>query len=101
MYVVVNRITVDPARSASFADVFAASMSHLEGVPGLVRSTLLTPATDGLPFVSTMEFDSREDFTAWLRSESFRRSHDAVTGDEGVTGNEVELYELHTEVSGA
>jgi len=98
VYVVVNRISVDPDRAEDFAEIFAASMAHLEGVPGLSRSLLLAPAKPGQPFMSTMEFDTSEDFRAWLKSDSFRASHDAVTADQGVTGNEVELYDLHTTV---
>jgi heme-degrading monooxygenase HmoA len=98
MYVVVNRITVEPAHSDEFAAIFADSMSHLEGVPGLRRSTLLAPSSPEGTFMSTMEFDSREDFQAWVKSESFARSHAAVVGNETITDNEVETYDLHTEV---
>ncbi len=98
MYVVVNRIVVEPGRSEEFAAAFAESMSHLEGVPGLRRSTLLAPSSPDGEFLSTMEFDSPEHFHEWLRSESFRRSHDAVLDAEVVSDNAVATYDLHTEV---
>lgn len=98
MYVVVNRITVEPSRSDEFAATFAESMSHLEGVPGLRRSTLLAPSSPEGTFMSTMEFETREDFQAWVTSESFSRSHASVVDSETITANSVETYDLHTEV---
>lgn len=76
MYIVTNRITVAPETAAAFEETFTASMkSTLSGVAGLRKATLLRPEADGLPYVSTMEFDSKEDFLAWMRSDSFRASH--------------------------
>ncbi len=76
MFVVTNRITVAPENAAAFEETFSASMrDHLDGVPGLTRATLQRPEAPGLPYVSTMEFGSREEFVAWMRSDSFRASH--------------------------
>jgi heme oxygenase (staphylobilin-producing) len=98
MYVVVNRIRVEPGRGEEFAASFAESMSHLEGVEGLRRSTLLAPSSPDGEFMSTMEFDSQEHFRAWVRSESFALAHAAVVDAEVVSANAVETYDLHTEV---
>ncbi len=98
MYVVVNRITVAPADADDFAAGFAEAMAHLEGVPGLRRSTLLAPATPGAPFMSTMEFDSHEDFTAWRDSDSFQRAHAPGHVSAVLTESATETYDLHTEI---
>jgi heme-degrading monooxygenase HmoA len=98
MYVVVNRIRVASGRGEEFAAAFAESMSHLDGVEGLRRSTLLAPMTPDGEFLSTMEFDTRDHFYAWVRSDSFARSHAAVVDAEVVSDNSVETYDLHTEV---
>ncbi|MFN8168596.1 MAG: antibiotic biosynthesis monooxygenase [Candidatus Nanopelagicales bacterium] len=98
MYVVVNRIQVAPGRGEEFAASFAESMSHLDGVPGLRRSTLLAPATPDGEYLSTMEFDSPEHFQAWRRSDSFAQAHAAVVDSEVVGGSSVAAYDLHTEV---
>ncbi len=98
MYVVVNRITVDPEHADDFAASFAETMAHLEGVPGLRRSTLLAPSAPGGAFMSTMEFDSHEDFQAWTRSDSFARSHATSGRATVVTASAIETYDLHTEV---
>ncbi len=98
MYVVVNRITVQQEHADEFAAAFAESMAHLEGVPGLRRSTLLAPSTPDGAYLTTMEFDRREDFQAWLGSAEFQRAHATVVGSEVITANAVETYDVHTQV---
>lgn len=76
MYVVHNRIEVGPDDAAAFEEAFVASMrTTLDGVPGLRRSLLMRPAGPGQPYVATMEFDSKDDFRAWMGSDSFRAAH--------------------------
>ena len=76
MFVVHNRIEVEAAGAEAFEQAFAHSMqATLAGVPGLRRSLLMRPASQGQPYVSTMEFDSRDDFRAWMASDSFRAAH--------------------------
>jgi heme-degrading monooxygenase HmoA len=98
VYVVVNRIRVEPTRADEFAETFAESMSHLEGVPGLERSTLLAPSTPDGAFLAMMQFDTRESFVAWKHSESFALAHAAVVAAEVVSDTETETYDVHTEV---
>lgn len=67
----------------------------LNGVPGLNRTTLLRPAAEGLPYLSTMEFDSKDDFLAWLRSDSFK----AAPSDDQAPGMRApSAVEQHTPV---
>ena len=75
MYVVVNTLEITPDSDEAFEKAFIDSMAHLEGVPGLGRSTLMRPEGASSTYLSTMEFDSRESFMAWLRSDSFKASH--------------------------
>ena len=76
MFVVHNRINATADTADAFEKGFIDSMrSTLTGVPGLVRSALLRPAEAGQPYVSTMEFDTRESFVAWMKSDSFRAAH--------------------------
>ena len=76
MYIITNRIDVPAETAEAFEKVFIESMrTTLAGVPGLHKSTLMRPEAEGLPYVSTMEFDSKADFLAWLKSDSFKASH--------------------------
>ena len=79
MFVVHNRINPSAENTDAFEKSFVASMrATLEGVPGLVRSTLMKPAGGDQPYVSTMEFDSRDSFLAWMKSDSFKAAHASV-----------------------
>jgi heme-degrading monooxygenase HmoA len=76
MFVVHNRINAPADVAEAFEQAFTESMrTTLAGVPGLVRSTLMRPTEDGQPYVSTMEFDTRDSFLGWLKSDSFKASH--------------------------
>ena len=94
MYIISNRIEVPAATREAFEKAFTDSMRDtLAGVPGLHRSTLMRPERDGLPYVSTMEFASKDDFVAWIRSDSFKASH----SDEQAPGMQApNAIEQHT-----
>lgn len=100
MYVVMNRIEVDAERAEVFEQHFSASMSGTLGsVPGLVRSTLMRPTTDGAPYIAQIVFDSEESFKGWLHSEAFRAAHGHGPGGDGQGGGpNVDAYEVVNEV---
>lgn len=76
MFVVHNRIDVPVGDEEQFVAAFTASMREtLAGVPGLRRSMLLKPSGPNEVYVSTMEFDAKEDFRAWMKSDSFAAAH--------------------------
>ena len=76
MYVVQNRIDVPPAAAEEFERSFVANMRGTLGeVGGLRRSALLRPTKEGQPYVAMMEFDSPDDFMAWMKSGAFRAAH--------------------------
>ncbi len=100
MYIVTNRITVSPENAEAFEQTFGASMrDNLAGVQGLTRATLLRPEADGLPYVSTMEFDSKDDFMAWMRSDSFRASHSDKNANSLASQSAVEQHTVIEVVS--
>ena len=97
MYVVVNCITVAQGKVQEFEDAFAASMrDHLPEVPGLQRSTLLKPKTSDDPYMSTMEFTDADSFHAWVKSDSFKASHDVAL--DTTTASTIEVYEVFEDV---
>ncbi|WP_432558959.1 antibiotic biosynthesis monooxygenase family protein [Granulicoccus sp. GXG6511] len=100
MYIVSNRINVGADGAGAFEKVFTESMrTTLAGVPGLHRVTLQRPARPGLPYVSTMEFDSADDFKAWLGSDSFKKSHSDDQAPGMQAPSEVEMHELIEDIS--
>lgn len=95
MYIVHNRIDVESDHAEAFEQAFTASMrATLTGVPGLHRSLLLRPMKAGDPYVSTMEFDSVEDFRAWMKSDSFKSAHSDVDSPGMQAPNSIELFDV-------
>jgi heme-degrading monooxygenase HmoA len=95
VFVITNRIEVAPADAEAFEKAFTESMrATLAGVPGLRRATLMRPEKDGLPYVSTMDFDSKADFLAWLQSDSFRAAHSDTQTPGMQAPNAIEQHTL-------
>lgn len=94
MFIATNRMYVVPELSEEFETYFRGNMrTHLPGVPGLLRSTLLKPTRDDQPYVSVNEFESEDAFHAWVASEAFRKAHKGHhTIARLVTGNEPERF---------
>ena len=95
MFIATNRMFVNPDMSEEFERYFRGNMrTHLPGVPGLLRSTLLKPTKDDQPYVSVNEFESEEHFRDWVASDSFREAHKRNRGiARHVTGNAVETFQ--------
>ena len=104
MFVVMNRINVEPEKADGFEKMFSSSMQKtLPDVPGLLRSTLLRPGRPDQPWVSTMEFVDEAAFGAWMSSPAFRAAHPTPgrahpLGDNPVGGNNIETFTVTTEV---
>ncbi|TWP51783.1 antibiotic biosynthesis monooxygenase [Lentzea tibetensis] len=94
MFIATNRLFVPAERAEEFERHFRDNMrTFLPGVPGLLRSTLLRPTRPDQPYVSTNEFESEEDFRAWVASDSFKQAHARNSGiARHVTGNAVECF---------
>ena len=95
MFVITNRISVGAEGAQAFEDHFAQSMRDtLKNVPGLRRATLMRPEKEGLPFISTMEFDERQNFLDWLKSDSFKASHSDRSAPGMDAQNSVEQHSM-------
>ncbi len=100
LYVIMNRITVPAGTAEAFETAFIDSMrTTLSGVPGLHRTTLMRPAGPNLPYVSTMEFDSKDDFMAWMKSDSFRAAHSDEQAPGMQAPSAVESYDLIEDIT--
>jgi heme-degrading monooxygenase HmoA len=97
MFVVMNRLeTETPER---FETVFSRSMrSTLDGVPGLVRASLLRLSKEEGNFVSVLEFEDEAAFKAWMRSDSFLKAHRGVDPDDQPTSSTIETYSTALEL---
>lgn len=99
MYIVHNRIDVAAGDAEGFEQAFTTSMNTtLAGVPGLARATLLKPTSEGQPWVSTMEFASKDDFLAWMRSDSFKAAHANVDAPGMQAPSGIESFDVVADV---
>lgn len=100
MFVVHNRIEVPAEGAETFEQAFTESMrTTLAGVPGLRRSLLMRPTGPNAPYVSTMEFDSQDDFRAWMRSDSFAAAHSDKQAPGMQAPSAIELFTVIEDVT--
>ena len=85
MYIAMNRFRIAPGKEQGFMEIWRNRESYLDQVPGFRAFRLLQGPADGkgTMFVSHTEWDSREAFTAWTESESFRKAHGRARAPEG------------------
>lgn len=78
MFIAMNRFRIKPGCEGEFLDIWRQRETHLDEVPGFRRFNLLQgPGGDEHTlFASHSEWDSREAFEAWTRSEAFRKAHE-------------------------
>ena len=73
MFIAMNHFRVQPGRGDAFEQIWRERESHLGGVPGFVRFTLLRGEEH--EYVSHSEWESRAAFEAWTQSEAFTQGH--------------------------
>lgn len=79
MFIAMNRFKVKNGSEESFERIWKERDSSLAEVPGFIEFRLLRAAGDEeggyTLFVSQSLWKSGADFTAWTRSENFRKAH--------------------------
>ncbi len=92
MYVVMNRLTVAPEQAEHLEQGFAHSAGRMRDVPGCLDFNLLKEegVTGDTVYVALTQWEDEAAFTAWIRSDSFRRAH-VNAGQSGAMG-EVHAY---------
>ena len=95
MFIAMNRFRIVKGHEAAFEKVWADRDSHLDGVPGFKDFKLLRgPEHENHTlYASHSVWDSEETFSAWTRSDAFRKAH-AQAGDNSA------LYLGHPEFEG-
>lgn len=95
MFIAMNRFQVVKGREAEFETLWATRDTHLEGMPGFRQFHLLRgpEAEDHTLYSSHTVWSCRDTFTAWTRSEAFRKAHAAA-------GSRRQLYLGHPQFEG-
>lgn len=86
MYIAMNRFQVAKGREDDFEQVWKNRDSHLSDVPGFVDFKLLRgPETkEHTLYASHSIWQSKEAFTAWTKSEQFRKAHRDAGSTDGL-----------------
>lgn len=85
MFIAMNRFRIARGREDVFERIWRERESYLDGVSGFREFHLLRGPTDDdcTLFASHVVWDSREDFTAWVESDAFRKAHGQSRAPEG------------------
>jgi heme-degrading monooxygenase HmoA len=75
MFVVMNRIPVNPEYQDQFEERFTNRAREVDKMPGFVRNQVLRPANPADPYIVLTVWHSQADFEAWVNSEAFQRGH--------------------------
>lgn len=97
MFVVMNRIPVNPDYAEQFEERFTHRAREVDQMPGFVRNQVLRPANPDDPYIVLTIWESKEDFEAWVNSDEFQLGH-AKSGTlphEAFRGrNKLEQFEI-------
>lgn len=74
MFIAMNNFKVAPGKGEEFEQIWKTRDSHLRGVPGFVRFSLLRGDAEG-EYISHSTWESRDAFTKWTQSEAFIAGH--------------------------
>ena len=71
MITVANRVYVTPEYSAEFEERFRSRAKLVDGMPGFISNQVLRPVNEGDPYVVLTLWESRDNFTDWIKSDEF------------------------------
>jgi heme-degrading monooxygenase HmoA len=92
VYIATNRFRVNAGHEEDFEELWRRRDTYLDQVPGFQGFHLLRGETrDGLTaYLSHSTWASRDAFSAWTKSEAFRKAHgDARTPEGTLAGHPV------------
>jgi len=97
MFVVMNRIPVNPDYAEQFEERFRSRAGEVDQMSGFVRNQVLRPVEPEDPYVVLTVWESKADFDNWVNSDAFKKGH-AHSGSlpqEAFRGrNKLEQFEI-------
>ena len=86
MYVVANRVPVQPDWREEFETGFRARVGKIDKVPGFVSMQVMRPADEDSPYVILTTWRNKEAFDGWVGSDDFREAHSNPMPQEAYSG---------------
>ena len=97
MIAITNRLPVKEGRADEVVERFSGSRGDVQDCPGFVSMEVLRSQDETEVLVIT-RWQSREDFDAWVQSDSFRAAHRGSGDSEFLSGHpEMGSYEIAVE----
>jgi heme-degrading monooxygenase HmoA len=81
-WAMVSELAVEPAGAEALEEAFANRLGEVDGWPGFVRLEVWRDPRETGRYLMVSWWESRESFTAWMRSAAHDRSHARVPGGE-------------------
>jgi heme oxygenase (mycobilin-producing) len=75
MFVVMNRILVNPEYAEQFEERFRSRAGEVDKMKGFIRNQVLRPVTPENPYIVMTFWESKENFESWVNSDAFKRGH--------------------------
>lgn len=75
MFIVMNRIPVNPEYAEAFMERFKDRAALVDNMPGFIAFSLLKPTQEGDPFVVETHWERQADFENWTKSDEFKQGH--------------------------
>ena len=102
MITVANRVYVTPEYSAEFEERFRSRAKLVDGMPGFISNQVLRPVNEGDPYVVLTLWESRDNFTNWIKSDEFIKGHSqsgSLPSEAFSQKNQLELHEIFLDSS--
>ncbi|HYO88915.1 MAG TPA: antibiotic biosynthesis monooxygenase [Candidatus Limnocylindrales bacterium] len=97
MFVVCNRVKVNPERAEAFEALFLSRAGMVDTMPGFVSFQLLRPAKTDDGYMVMVTWESKEAYHGWIKSAAFKDGHSrtgTLPEDTFLGPQTIELYEL-------
>lgn len=75
MFVVMNRIPVNPEYAKQFEERFKNRAGAVDKMKGFIRNQVLRPDTENDPYIVMTYWESKADFDNWVNSDAFKKGH--------------------------
>ncbi|WP_227368741.1 antibiotic biosynthesis monooxygenase family protein [Halomonas sp. M20] len=95
VFVVNNRIFVNPGFEEEFEARFKARAGEIDKQPGFVAMRVLRPQGSQAPYVVETEWESQEAFRGWVNSDDFKKAHaNPLPAEATREGGGIEQFEI-------
>ena len=97
MFVVCNRVKVNPQHIAVFEEMFLSRAHAVDKTPGFVSFQLLRSEKPADSYIVMVTWESKQHYHDWVKSDAFKHGHSrtgSLPDDIFTAPQTVELYEV-------